>query len=238
MWVALALLLAAGGPPDWQPPPPGAHPEAMAVTGVVRVRGVDLRSSSDLVAAFVDGEVRGVASPTLVGGRRVFFLSVAGSTGDAVLGIPPDGTVTFRAYDASADVVHYLTPELLFDPGAPVGTASSPLVWTPTSGEPPTWTVDPAAFEGSMTVTATVVDAAGGPVAETGTRLAAFVGDELRGVADVRTTSLGPRAFLTVYGGPGEVETLAFRVYRPGVGRVFGVAEAVAIDVGGSAGTV
>ena len=232
MTFLLALLLAvpAVGPPAWQAPAPGAFPQAMAVTGVVRVGGVDLRSSSDRVAAFVGGQIRGVAAPTLVGSRRVFFLSVAGRAGD--------GAVSFKAYDATGDRVLDLTPDLTFNADAPVGTAVTPLVWTPLVGAPPVWTVDAAAFEGSMSVTAAVRSGAA-EVAEAGTLVGAFVGGQLRGSASVVPAgTAGARAFLTVYGDTGEAASVTFRVYRPGAARVFAVTETAALAVGGSAGTV
>ncbi len=237
MALLLALLLAvpaaapaAAGPPAWQAPPPGAFPQAMAVTGVVRVAGVELRSSSDRVAAFVGGQIRGVAAPTLVGSRRVFFLSVAGAPGDAA--------VTFRAYDALRDRVADVLPDLAFDPDRPAGTAVTPLVWTPATGEPPAWTVDPAAFEGSMALTAALREGAA-EVAEPGTRVAAFAGGQLRGSSALEPAgAAGWRVLMTVYGTPGETAALTFRTYRPSAARVLALAGTAALDVGGSAGTV
>ena len=225
--LALGLLVA---PPDWAAPEPGAFPEAMAVTGVVRVDGSELSSPSDLVAAFVDGEVRGVTGSSLVGGRRVFFLSVAGAAGD--------GVVAFKAYDAEADRVLDVIPDVTFDGDAPAGTVSAPLVWTPLTGEAPAWNVDPADFDGSMTVTATVVEADGAPVGE-GAVVAAFLGTEVRGVAEVEDVgSFGALAFLSVFGDNGEDGLVTFRVYRPGPARTFATLEAVAIDVGGGVGSL
>ena len=81
---------------------------------------------------------------------------------------------------------------------------------------PPEWSVDPAAYEQSMTVTARVtVD--GEPVGEIGDRLAAFVDGEVRGVVG-STAAAGPSGealfFLTVYGTPDDVAApVRLRVY-------------------------
>lgn len=232
MRVALAFFLlasagAAAQSPDWQPPPPGTYPEAMTITGVVQVSGRELRSRDDRLAAFVEGEVRGVTASTLVGSRRVFFLSVAGTLGD--------GDLTFRAYDALDDRVREVQPMLGFDPARPVGTVGTPVVWTPyLGGGPPAWTVTPSAFPASMTLTGQVTEA-GVVVGESGALVAAFLDGELRGVAPIQaTTSL---AFLTVYGTSGETGDLAFRVYRPSADRTFAISASVPLSVGTTVGT-
>ena len=225
--LAVLLLGPPMGPPDWQAPAPGTFPETMSVTGVVQVSGVELRSSGDRVAAFVDGEIRGVASPTIVGSRRMFFLSVAGASGD--------GRVAFKAYDAVGDRILELQPELVFDSSAPRGSPSDPLVWTPrVGGGAPVWSVDPAAFAGSMTVTARVTRA-GETVSEDGARVGAFLGGELRGSAAVQSAS--SLAFLTVYGGETETGTLSFQVYLPSIDQTTPALETVPFDEGTSIGS-
>jgi hypothetical protein len=77
---------------------------------------------------------------------------------------------------------------------------------------PPSWTVNPADFEQSMTVRAQVyVDA--DSLVDPETVLAAFVGDQVRGVAHPQLGNDGWRFFLTVYGKPPAYERVRFRVW-------------------------
>ena len=221
----LAVLML--GPPDWQAPPANAFPEDMALTGVVQVSGAELRNSGDLMAAFIGGEIRGVASPTIIGNRRMFFLSVAGTEGD--------GLITFKAYDAVNDRILDLQPELAFDSATPRGSPSDPLVWTPrVGGGPPAWTVDPARFSGSMTVTARVTRA-GETVAEDGAQVGAFLDGDLRGSASIQSAS--SLAFLNVHGDDAETGTLAFKVYLPSLDQTVTALETVPFDEGTSVGS-
>lgn len=81
----------------------------------------------------------------------------------------------------------------------------------------PTWTVNPADFQYSMTVTAQLfLDDGGNYIASTDTQdqIAAFVDGELRGVASVRDLGSGLfRANLIVYSNEGAGEKVEFRVY-------------------------
>jgi len=227
MALVLALLALVAGPPDWQAPALGTYAETMSITGVVQISGAELRNSGDRVAAFVDGEIRGVASPTIVGSRRMFFLSVAGEDGD--------GPVAFKAYDAVNDRILDLQPELAFDSGTPRGSPSDPLVWTPrVGGGPPAWTVDPAGFAGSMTVTARVTRA-GETVTEDGAQVGAFLDGELRGSAPIQGAS--SLAFVTVYGDDAETGTLSFKVYLPSLDQTVPATETTPFDEGTSVGS-
>ncbi|GAB5534290.1 MAG: hypothetical protein Rubg2KO_05390 [Rubricoccaceae bacterium] len=227
MAILLALLALVSGPPDWQAPAPGTFSETMSITGVVQVSGAELRNSGDRLAAFVNGEIRGVASPTIVGSRRMFFLSVAGEDGD--------GPIAFKAYDAVGDRILDLQPELTFDSGAPRGSPSDPVVWTPrVGGGPPDWSVNASDFASSMTVTARVVRA-GETVSEEGAQVGAFLGGELRGSAPIQDAS--SLAFLNVYGDDTETGTLIFQVYLPSLDQTVSALETVPFDEGTSAGT-
>ena len=83
--------------PAWAVNDPGAFDESMSVTASVILDGVAGTHPGTLVAAFVAGEIRGVASPVWVTGRHLFFLNVLGNTNGE--------TVSFRIYDAAAGQV-------------------------------------------------------------------------------------------------------------------------------------
>lgn len=231
MVAVLALLIAVGGPPDWEAPEPGTYSESMPVVGVVSVDGVELADPGDRVAAFVGGEVRAVSGPSRVGDRRVFTLAVAGNG-------PADGEVYFRAYDAARDSVWDLQPDIPFDPSAPVGTAADPLVWTPLiGGGPPAWNADAADYGRSMSITAEVVRL-GTPVTEAGAVLAAFLDGRVRGAAPLEELgSYGAVAFMTAYGDEGDGD-LTFRLYLPSLDRTFAIETAVPFAPGGAVGSL
>ncbi|MEM6327874.1 MAG: hypothetical protein AAF791_12210, partial [Bacteroidota bacterium] len=166
--------------------------------------------------------------PTLIGNRRLFFLSIAGTTGD--------GTLTFRAYDALEDRIREVQPSLAFDPLRPTGTVGDPLVWTPFGGGgPPDWDVDPSDFPSSMGIVGQITEA-GRIVSEAGASVAAFLDGELRGTASVQDAS--GRVFLTVFGTVGETGGLTFQVYRPSVDRTSRVTATVPFAPETSAGTL
>ncbi len=79
---------------------------------------------------------------------------------------------------------------------------------------PPTWTLDPAGYEHSMTVRARVFVGVGADSSVSPDDiLAAFVGNEVRGIAHPLHVSDGWRYFLTVYGRPPAFERIHFQVW-------------------------
>jgi fibronectin type 3 domain-containing protein len=100
-------------------------------------------------------------------------------------------------------------------PGPHLGLVQSPVAATEK------WTVDPGRFQYNMTLTASV-EMDGAAVHGTSLVLAAFVGDEIRGVASLQEIPGLPeaRAFLMVYGNAADGEALTLRVYDPAEDRV------------------
>jgi len=79
----------------------------------------------------------------------------------------------------------------------------------------PAWAIDPSDFEHSMTMVAKV-NIGGAPSADPNDKLAAFVGNQLRGVASLQPMPVGPNpylAFLTIYGNRATGETVRFQVW-------------------------
>lgn len=125
---------------------------------------------------------------------------------------------------AAPDVLTY--PDLnSFWPGRRGGDAFESLEATAAAAAPE-WTVDPTRFEHTMNVTsAIVIDNAASNNA--GDRLAAFVGDECRGVA--RPVEVDGRIlhFLTVYANT-DNEAVSFRIYSAAHDSVMSAAQGVA----------
>ncbi len=153
----------------------------------------DSDHDGDRLAAFVGNTVRGVATPTMVGARRLYFLTVyANEAGESL---------SFRHYNGLSGGVTELTGEVDFTANAVIGTVSNPRIMA-ASNDPPgpdDWLVNPADFSLTMSVVARV-KLPDDTAIEPGDRLAAFVGSSVRGVAEAVTIGSDVRFFLTVYG--------------------------------------
>ncbi len=232
--------------PGTTDPPPGGDPgsdpwrvdpsrfaRSMSVVGELRYGDGSGAGVGDRVAAFVGGEVRGVASSVAVDGRRVFFLPVYANT---------DGDeVTFKV--ASGASVRALGGAIAFATDAVTGAADAPYLWTVggaggASGgtdDPAAWTASPAAFDRSMNVVAALF-VGGARSVDAADRVAAFVGGEVRGVAAPREVGGTWLAFLTVYGRV-EGEAVSFKVLDASTGTVAPVAERLVFTTNAVSGT-
>lgn len=124
-----ALLLASAGTsraqaPNWEVDFT-AFEHSHNVTAAVLIGDARLSGSDHKLAAFVNGEVRGVAESTPVSGGWLFFISVYGNASGE--------HVTFRAYDASSDTVYEIEQALDFSVNGISGSPSTPF-WLETAG--------------------------------------------------------------------------------------------------------
>ena len=225
---ALVFASARAQAPDWAVNP-ADYESTMSVTAMVLHDGVRLGGAGDLLAAFVGDEVRGVAEGTTVGSGPLFFLTVFADT---------DGeTVTFKVYDAAAGAVRVIAETEVFETNTVRGLVAAPLVWTAGARESglPEWSVDPSAFVAAMNVTGTLrID---GAAAEAGDVIAAFVDNDVRGVAEATDVGGTWLFFLTIYAGGGG-ETVRFEVYDASSERVYETAETLAFETNGLRGSV
>ncbi|MBT8402128.1 MAG: T9SS type A sorting domain-containing protein [Rhodothermia bacterium] len=109
------------GQPGWAVNPPDFESN-MSVTAQVRFDGVVSSDPADLLAAFVDAEVRGVAPPTDTPTGQAFFLTVYSNTSGE--------DISFAAYDAVNDLVVPIDESLTFVPNAINGTPNAPFALT------------------------------------------------------------------------------------------------------------
>ena len=69
-FLVLSFLLVVGADaltqPDWNVNP-GAYTNNMTITGAINLNHEESRDANDIVAAFIDGECRGVAHTVLQG---------------------------------------------------------------------------------------------------------------------------------------------------------------------------
>lgn len=180
----------------------GAFSEQMTIIGQLFVDGVQSSDTNDLVAAFVGGEVRGVASPLANG--FVFLTIFANTDGEAL---------TFRAFDASANgdgAVIDLVGQLVFVSGCGQGTPSRPFRLSNTYGTGASWAAPEASqFGETMSLVAQLLGP--GPYQ----KVAAFIGGELRGLA---TGDLTGNFTLNIYDDalPSDCPQVIFRAYGDG----------------------
>lgn len=214
LWL-ICVPPAVADPPVWTVDP-AAFETNLTLTGAVFVDGIKSQNPSDRLAAVVAGQVRGVASSTEVAGRQLFFLSVYGSSGEAV---------SFKFYDAGRDWVLDLDWEMVFQPDAVIGTLGTPVVLQGTYPVVPSWNVEPARFASSISMTA-VVTVGGKEVQGTENVLAAFIEGEVRGVASPQLVGNRALFFLVVHGHSGDAG-VSFRLWHAESKRVLELGESV-----------
>ena len=231
--LAIPAGSSPGGPDDpaaWAVNPAGFE-HALSVVGALTVGGVAATHPADRVAAFVGGEVRGVAAPTLVGGRPLFFLAVYGRAGE---------TVVVKGHDGRAGRTLAVDGSFAFEANAVRGTLAAPVVFAATGpgaeappDDPAAWAAAPATFEATMSAVGTV----DGPAPHPASRVAALSGDEARGVA--APISVGGRSlyFLTTHGARAG-ETLRLAHFDGATGRVYDGAAPLAFAADAVHGTV
>jgi gliding motility-associated-like protein len=97
---------------------------SMVMVGVIKVDGVETASSDDVVAAFINNEVRGVAKPILNKqlNRNVFYLIVYSN--ESV------GAISLKYYDGQKKVVTNSVQTAAFTTDALVGNLDKPFVWS------------------------------------------------------------------------------------------------------------
>lgn len=228
-WAAVCLFFlwpatASGQQPDWSVDP-AAFENSASVTAVLSINGVESSDPGDIIAAFSGEEVRGVATPTLFNGRQFFFMTVYLNSADEKLSL--------QAYLSLPDRVLPLDDSLDVAPNTAEGSLNAPLVLrTQTEagciGGQPDWQFNPAAFETNMSLTTRLFIDGVDQVAE-GDMLAAFSGEELRGLASPTFVSGTPYFFLTIYG-EGQGSPISFQYFDAALQRVANVSETLAFE--------
>ena len=223
---ALAMMLfVVSGPvngyaqaPNWAVDA-SEYEYTLTATVAVEIDATPAADSGDVLGAFAGGTVRGTARPDMSAGPDgLYFLTVYGNKE----GQP----ISFRVYDASENTVRVAARTLSFQPDATYGALASPFRVAIGTAELPgveSWSVSPAAYEQTMTVTATVVaESEGRSSSGPADRVAAFVNGEVRGVAEAEPVGDENVFFLTVYGDPPDANrTLTLRYYDAATDRVY-----------------
>ena len=122
LFVTLIQLQALAATPPWSVNP-NSFTESMTIVAVLDIDREFSNDGSDLVGAFVDGEVRGVANPSVAvssTGQLVVFLIIYSNN-------PSGEMVQFKIYDASRDAIVDAVNEFAFESDSQLGENTSPV---------------------------------------------------------------------------------------------------------------
>ncbi|MBR6979022.1 MAG: hypothetical protein IKH88_04220 [Prevotella sp.] len=139
------VMKVRGEAPNWSVDP-NAYENNMSIVGQIYINGILMSNSESILAAFIDDECRGVASPKLMRGAAYVAMSIYGTAMQQVNGMPADldrgRAVTFRLWDATTGIAYpnvsitmpdgTVTDTLTFDPTKNYGTFDAPLIFTKT----------------------------------------------------------------------------------------------------------
>jgi hypothetical protein len=237
--------LAYTGTPEWDDNEDGVldnyhnYENNGSITAMVTVDGAaSYAQDGDMIAAFVGDEQRGVGVTSLVPfgpyqGTYQFPIMIYSNEVEGE-------TLTFQYYDQSANSVYYLSETMEFESNMTVGNLVSPYTFTFNPGDggsgggddgdlaytgTPEWDDNEDGvldnyhnYENNGSITAMVTVDGAASYAQDGDMIAAFVGDEQRGVGvagEVPDFLGGGHAFLImVYSNTASGETLTFEYYN------------------------
>lgn len=134
-----------GEMPDWAVDP-ADYENTMSVVGQIYINGILMGNSESRLAAFINGQCRGVAAPKLLRGAAYVPLSIYGTAlqevNDEPANLDKGMPITFRLWDATTGIVYpnvgitlpdgSVTDSLTFDPSVSYGTFDSPIIFTKT----------------------------------------------------------------------------------------------------------
>ncbi len=124
----IVTLLASAPAPTWADDVQSANFEhSMNIIGQLRINGKATDDVADQLAAFVDGQCVGVASPVYYDRYDAYYIYLDIYGNDATISRP----VTFRVWDASTGDIYAAVPEadINFTPNRLVGSLQVPFLW-------------------------------------------------------------------------------------------------------------
>ncbi len=90
------------------------------VTAIVQIKGDQVQDSSDVLAAFVNDQCRGVTTPIMTLDQQMFFLMIYSNSSNEKF--------SFKIYDKSKDVIFASQDSIQFEAGKAYGTADDPFL--------------------------------------------------------------------------------------------------------------
>jgi gliding motility-associated-like protein len=149
----LAFLLLGGNAfaavPNWSVNS-GSYQYSMSFISALNIQGTESVNGSDMVGAFVKGQCRGIAKPTVVqpSGRHLAYLLVYSN-------LTQGDTIVFKVYDSTRDSVFTVPNKIAFQSDVSKGIASDPYVIY-TDNLPSDLSISNAAVEENKIVGSTV----------------------------------------------------------------------------------
>ena len=113
-------LVKAQAPADWSVNSSN-YEHFMTFTAVLKVNIAEVKNQSNVVAAFHNGEVRGISKTEVINDRTYHFLQVYGNNGD--------GDITFKAYEALNDTILDVSQTIFFVPSLSFGDPQNPFIF-------------------------------------------------------------------------------------------------------------
>ncbi len=124
----LAVCTALGAtPPNWSVIP-AQFQYSMSLNAQVQIQGVGIQSGANLLGAFVNGQCRGVGTPTMVGGQAFYFFTLYSnfSSGE---------TLSFQFYHAVDDLVYDAAQTIPFVRSQVIGSVIEPFIFSFVPGD-------------------------------------------------------------------------------------------------------
>lgn len=123
MFLWLLTFNVSAGAPSWSVNAQD-YQYQMALVGVINLDGVESTDTNDMLAAFIDGELRGVGNPVYLSNanRYVVYMNIYHHDGS--------GNITFKIYDASQDRVVDLEQTEAFEIQTLRGSTSAPVTYS------------------------------------------------------------------------------------------------------------
>jgi len=231
LWVLLMPFRGLAAPPDWSVSENSFTRQASMV-GELYLDEVP-QGSDNLVAAFVGGDVRGVAAAVPVGNQWLYFMTLYANTNGE--------TITFKAYIDSLDQVVTIEETVIFTGGAEYGDLAEPFLWhagdqSPQVGNIPDqtreigneWVVNAANFDRQTSIIGELY-LNGVAEADGNNRVAAVVDGEIRGTAQAEFYIDRWLFFMDIYANT-EGETVTFKAYIAALDRVVAISETIIFD--------
>jgi len=200
--------------PDWQEPNPSNYQNWAVMILKVEDELMPFVSDDDLMAIFVDDELRGLSHPAIsLGGnvdedRGTFVLKAYGDEANQML-----MTVTVCYYCSQLRQLFSRTVMMTFDIDRVYGLEED-IVMLFTRGSSKYPVVSELGLSSFSTQLSELKEVAAGDV------LAAFVGDECRGICTLDDLLLSEPALMTIFRRNAE-ETITLKCYRPSTSQLF-----------------
>ena len=208
-----------------------------SVTAKVYSDSQDYSELGDMIAAFVQGEQRGVGLASVVPpflGEGIAYLTMLYSNESS------GEMLSFQYYDQSADILYYIDDTLEFTTNMVVGDVIDPLVLNLSENnipDSPDWDLNDDGvldnyndYENNGSITSMVTTDGINSYADNGDMIAAFVLGEQRGVGLSSEVPFGPyqgtfQFQMMIYSNETSNETITFQYYDASSGNIYDLLE-------------